>query len=337
MKTKIQGKIVCGYLERFPKTATKTLADLIYKENEEVFATPETTRSTVRYYRGNKGKKQRELLKDRRFVRENGSPFDTFKKLPEGLVTLEDWGTIKISGTHTVLILSDVHIPFHSKKNLEIALKKGIHYDVDMIILNGDIADHYSQSHWEKDPRRRNFPEEIKTVKLYLEWLRETFPKARILFKMGNHEERYERYMLVKAPDLLGIPEFEFANVFGLQKLNIELISDKKPIKLNELFIIHGHEYGNSFFNPVNPARGLYLRAKTNAICGHYHQASSHSENDLDEKITGTWSMGHLGDPHPKYRPLNKWNFGFAVIETHNHKFFQVNNYKIIDGETYRS
>ena len=158
-----------------------------------------------------------------------------------------------------------------------------------------------------------------------------------MIYKIGNHEERYIRYMKVKAPELLGIPDFDFENVFKLDNYGIELIADKRPIKLNKLFILHGHEYVYSISNPVNPARGLYLRTKENTICGHFHQSSSHSENNIEDEFTTTWSVGHLSEAHPQYMPLNKWNEGFAIIETTGNKLFQVHNYKIIDKEIYTS
>jgi metallophosphoesterase superfamily enzyme len=86
--------------------------------------------------------------------------------------------------------LPDVHIPFHNREVLELAVKYGEFYQPDIIILNGDFADHYSQSHWQKDPRKRNFPKEVETVKIALEWLRALFPNAMIYWKEGNHEER---------------------------------------------------------------------------------------------------------------------------------------------------
>lgn len=330
----ISGETVKQYLTKFPKAATRTLANIIYAENPELFKDSEAARTLVRHYRGQHGTKSREKIKDKRFFKESGG---SFSKLPEGLTTLDHWGIVKIVGENRILILSDVHIPYHDKKSLGIAIQKAKEYNPTIILLNGDFADHFSISRWEKDPRQRNFPNERQIILLALEWLREEFPKARIIYKLGNHEERYENYMMLKAPELLGIPEFEFKNVFGLDNFGIELVDDMKPIKTNELFIIHGHEYRFSISNPVNPARGLYLRSKVNAICGHFHQSSSHSENDIQDKFTSCWSSGHLSDPHPKYMPLNKWNAGFIIVETSGNKLFQVHNYKIIDGLTYRS
>jgi hypothetical protein len=72
----------------------------------------------------------------------------------------------------------------------------------------------------------------------------------------------------------------------------IEVIKDKRIIKAGGLNIIHGHEFNSSFFSPVNIARGLYLRGKTSAIQGHQHRTSEHTEKDMNEKMTTTWSTG---------------------------------------------
>lgn len=336
MKTTLRGEIVKDYLSRFPNAATRTLALLIYKENSEVYKDSESVRTLLRMYRGAAGERALKKLTDKTFVKEHGNTIG-FAKLPEGITTLDGWDLLKIAGDYKALILSDVHVPFHSKKVIELAVEKGKKLNADLIILNGDWLDFYSLSQWVKDPRLRNFPDELNTARESLLWIREQFPKARIIFKVGNHEERYENYMMVKAPEYLGIDDFELSKMLRLDQLGMEYITDKRPIKLNELFIIHGHEYKFNISNPVNPARGLYLRSKVNAICGHFHQSSSHSENNIEDDFTTCWSTGHLAEPHPRYMPLNKWNHGFAFVESSGDKFFQVNNYKIIDYHIYNA
>ena len=332
---KLQGRIVRDYLDRYPDATKRALSRLIYYENQEVFSNVGAVRCRINYYTGTHGDKHRKAIKDKSSFKKGESR--GFSKLPEGLTTLDNWGIQKITGENRVLLLGDIHIPYHSKENLEIAVEHGRKFEPNIVLLNGDTFDHFSISHWQKDPRKRNFPKERETCLIFLNWLRDIYPDARIIFKVGNHEERYENYMEIKAPELLGIPKFEFESVFELDNYGIELVKDKQPIKLNELFIIHGHEYRFAMSNPVNPARGLYLRSKVNAICNHFHQPSSHSENDMQDKFTTCWSVGHLSDPHPKYMPLNKWCFGFCEIESSGQKSFQVHNYKIIDKEIYRS
>jgi hypothetical protein len=204
-----------------------------------------------------------------------------------------------------------------------------------LILLNGDIADHYSISRWQTDPRLRDFPGEINAVKFFLKGLREQFPKARIIYKHGNHEERYDKFLQLKAPELLEVEQFSWKSIFGLDDYGIELVTNKRPIKLGELNVIHGHEYVFQISNPVNPARGLYLRSKVHCLGGHFHQTSQHSEKNLEQSVVSTWSTGALCDLHPEYRPLNPWNHGFAFVETDHAGAFRVDNLRIVDGEVW--
>jgi hypothetical protein len=82
--------------------------------------------------------------------------------------------------------------------------------------------------------------------------------------------------------------------------------------------------------NPVNPARGLYMRAHKTSLCNHYHQSSEHTEGSINNDIVTCWSGGCLCDLHPEYLPLNKWNLGFTEIYNDD-GYFTVNNRKIIN------
>jgi predicted phosphodiesterase len=255
--------------------------------------------------------------------------------IPEALVQLNDWKALQIGGPNKTLILADVHIPFHDPEALELALEYGAKQNPTIILLNGDIVDHYALSRWEKNPEFRKFPEEVSATIYFLSGLRKRFPKARIIFKHGNHEERFEMYMRMKAIDLLGIPAFDWKNVYDLDKNEIELVTQKRPIRLGKLNVIHGHEYIFSISNPVNPARGMYLKAKAHVLGGHFHQTSEHSENNLEQSVISAWSTGCLCDLHPEYRPLNMWNHGFSVVTTEEDGGFHVENLRIVRGKVW--
>jgi hypothetical protein len=141
--------------------------------------------------------------------------------------------------------------------------------------------------------------------------------------------------MRVKAPELLGVDRFEFKELFQLDKFGIELVEDKRVVKLGALNILHGHEYRFAISNPVNPARGLFLRCKAHAICGHFHQSSHHTEKTVEQKIIATWSTGCLCDLHPEYAPLNNWVHGFAFVESTSDGKFNVQNKVIRNGKVY--
>jgi hypothetical protein len=84
----------------------------------------------------------------------------------------------------------------------------------------------------------------------------------------------------------------------------------------------------------VNPARWLYLRAQATALCGHFHRTSNHTETDMDGAPTATWSAGCLCGLTPKWLRYNKWNQGFAYIESDGYDF-RVENLRIIEGKVF--
>jgi predicted phosphodiesterase len=331
-----QRQIALDLLGRFPKAKTKTLAHMAYDKNRAVFNTVESARSMIRKLRGASGHKARASCTVKDHFRAPQSPGDPFKRIPRGETHFENgWGAVQIEGPARVLVLSDIHIPYHDKKAVLTALREGKAQRCNVILLNGDIADCFSVSRWEKDPRKRNFAREIKTVKAFLSALREVFPRARIIYKLGNHEERFQSYMSLKAPELLGVADFEFENIYGLGELGIELVGENRPVRLGDLNVIHGHEYKFAISNPVNAARGLFLRAKSYALCGHFHQSSYHTEKTLEQRIVATWSTGCLCDMHPDYSPLNNWAHGFAIVTINRAGKFEVQNRCIRGGKIY--
>jgi hypothetical protein len=167
--------------------------------------------------------------------------------------------------------------------------------------------------------------------------VRDSFPRARIIYRLGNHEERYISWMLVKAPELLDIEEFNFENLLGLKKFRMELVGDKRPILLGKLWTLHGHEFRRTISAPVNPARGLYLRCGETALQAHLHRSSHHGERQpLSGLVVSCWSTGCLCQLAADYDPLNKWNHGAAVVDVEKDGAFEVDNGRILNGRWYR-
>ena len=232
-----------------------------------------------------------------------------------------------------ILLIGDIHVPYHNIQALTLALKYGLEREVNTILLNGDIIDFYAISRFEKDPRKRNFGHEVLMTRQLLTTIRKLFPKAAIYYKCGNHDVRYDHYIMRNAPDLLGMDEFSFESLMHLDKLDITFIPDKQIIHAGRLTILHGHELGMSVFSPVNIARGLFLRAKDSALCEHHHQASEHSEPNINGKLTTCWSVACLCELHPDYMPINKHHHGFAHVRVMDTGDFEVNNYRIVNGK----
>lgn len=327
-----QQQVLVALLQKFPKASSKTLARMAYKQNPTLWPGLEAARNTARRIRGASGKDRTTVVGFTRPKQKSGDPFG---KLPEPAKSLFEWKAVDVPGPVGALILADMHIPYHDPAALRAALHWGRGRGAEVVVLNGDVADFFSVSHWEKDPRERNFAAEIQAVREFLAVVRAVFPRARVLYKLGNHEERYIRYMWLKAPELLGVGDFDIASVLRFKDYGIELVDNCCVIKVGPLNVLHGHEYKFAISNPVNPARGLFLRGKVHAVCGHFHQSSQHSEKNLEQKVVSTWSTGCLCNLNPYYQPINNWNHGFLYADVNRGGSFQVKNLRIVDGKVY--
>jgi len=307
---------------------TLTLAKLIYKENKDLFTSVDDARTTLRYNEGKLGDYSRKNAKDKSLYIKEERPKNPWK-LPQSEETIYEPFIIKAK---KLAVLSDIHIPYHSVTALSAALDLIQSEKPDAILLNGDTIDFYGLSRFMKDPRKRSVAHELQATRDFLDVLSQF--GAKIYFKIGNHEERYEHYLMRVAPELLGIKDFELKHLLELDARGIDLIGDKRIMKANDLNIVHGHEFGQSIFSPVNIARGLFLRGKVTAMQGHNHAVSEHTESNMNGEITTTWSLGCLCELNPAYLPINKWAHGMAIVDlSENGKDFHVRNYRIHKGK----
>lgn len=334
MKSTLQKDLVMQTISEFPNAGSRTIADVLVQRHPALFKDIDSARSNVRYYRGNMGKAKRALRAGSALVRPNGTAGKSFPDLPDGIAHFENWGALEIAGDAHALVLADLHIPFHDKQAIELAVAEGIRKGCDLVIVNGDGQDFYEFSRFQIDPRKCNFKGALETGRQFNEWLRSKFPKARIIYTPGNHGEHLERYFATRAPAVIGVDTFELKALLDFATHGIEFLGEKRPMKLGKLHVLHGHEIGGGSTS-VNAARGLFLRAKVHALCGHWHQSSQHSERALDGTVISTFSTGCLCDLHPAYAVHNNWSLGAATVEVAKDGHFRVNNFKIIDGEIY--
>lgn len=338
----VGSEIVKQALLENPQLPSRTIARMLFgdKKNAGLWPSMETLRTSIRYYRGAAGDTFRRDAEKAGTIIAPPSPLSSSSEAIESSPfycppsDAKEWKpyTVGISGEDLTLLLFDIHLPYHSKNSLETAIREGKRRGIHRIILCGDTLDFYQLSRFSRDPRLRDFAGELELAKQLLESLRETFPDIEIIWKDGNHEERYQHYLEGKAPELIGVPEFRFEVLMDFFNLGVTYVNDKRPLHLGHNIIVHGHEFGQQIFSPVNPARGLFLKAKHTSACGHHHVTSEHSARNLDGKIISCWSVGCLCDINPIYRPINDWNNGFAYQTTRTDATFEFENKKILDG-----
>ncbi len=302
---------------------TLKLARIIYNDNPLLFNSIDSARSILRSIEHKMGSRK-SYIKTIDMPERPKNPY----KFPESDEAIYQPYDLKAK---RLLVLSDIHIPYHNIEALTCAFDFAKDEKPDAILLNGDTLDFFGLSRFAKDPKARSFAHELKTFKEFMDILKKTF-NAKIYFKIGNHEERYFHFIWMKAHEIVGVEEFELENIIKSRAEGIEIIKDKRIIKAGDLNIIHGHEFGGSVFSPVNIARGLFLKGKVSAMQGHNHQSSSHTESNMNNDITTTWSLGCLCELHPAYLPINKWNHGFAIVDIDGQNF-EVRNKRIHKGK----
>lgn len=311
-------------VEKFPMAGNLTLAKLLADREPEIFTSIEMARHHVRYWRGASGVANRQSASE---------------LLPSIMAPAKRESHVKEPYLLTLpckaLILSDIHIPFQDDAALKAALDEGERVKVNAVVLNGDLTDFKEFSWWDRNPTKDDMVHGIQQTRVFLKLLRKRFPNAQIVWKQGNHEERYEAYLIRKAPELLDADFVSFDHVFFLDDFDIDLVDEKRRIKVGDLNLIHGHEYKGGKILPVNPARSLFLRAKHYAMCGHFHQASYHQGKDIEGGVKSCWSTGCLCDMNPVWQPFNEWMHSFAIVEAEKDGKFEPRTPAIKRGEVY--
>lgn len=308
---------VAAFLRTLPSDIPNRTAAIAYaKENPATSV--ERARHMIRRVRGNCGKKYgtRPDLK-----RPNGIPIPPQRtEVPEPIKFVED-------GFY--LLTGDWHVPYHDQRAMEVHFKFALDQGCDGIYINGDFADNYAFSKWFKDPRQVKPGEDLATIRQLLSDVAGNFGKR--IAKIGNHDERYQKYIISRAPELLGVEELCFEKIVGLHDLDFDIVESSQLAFLGDLPIVHGHELPRGISNPVNPARGAWVKIKDAVVTHHFHKTSAHPERmPIQKKIVICRSVGCLCCLTPGYSPFSNWNWGFATVRVKN-GVSQMSNYIITD------
>lgn len=322
-------KIAAEICSKFPEAPSHSLASKLFAEYPEAFDSAEHARNYVRTVRGKIGKHSKKSSVDKELMDTKTRPSNPYA-LPKSYAKKRRH--VELKG-NKFLILCDLHFPYQDNEAIQCAINEGLKQGCDSIVLNGDALDCHMISDFVKDPRKRKFKDELYSIRQFLASLRHTFPNANIYYKEGNHEERYWRYMRIKAPELFDIDAFDFPTLTHCDKHDVKWIDGKSKLNIGKLSIFHGHEFGKQFLPSVNVARGLFMKTKVSSMCGHHHQTAEHNERDANGKFITCWGVGCLSELSPDYNPYSKYNHGFAIVTKGKNGYFSVQNLRIHEGQ----
>lgn len=313
---------------------TKALARILHQENPEQFHSVESARTSLRQIEGKARSSNARVSKSIK----DQIPESAKKERPRNPYNLPT-SYEKVQPTfawpkniNEVLLISDLHIPYHSIGAITVALDYAKANNIKGILILGDFIDNHNISRFEKDPSKRSVIQELKAARHFLESLRSSFPDVFIAWAYGNHDVRYQDYLRRQAPELFEDPYYHLHERLDLKSLDIEHLNDKVLIKLGKLNAAHGHHVVRGVFAPVNPARGAFMKAKDNIVIGHLHNPSHHNEVTMSGRSISAWSLGCLCQLRPDYSPqTGNSQHGFAHVSIEQSGDFQFRNFKVVE------
>lgn len=239
-----------------------------------------------------------------------------------------------------ILLVPDVHAPFHHKHSWDLLLDVAKDIKPSIIVVIGDFLDCFCISSYGKDPdREHSLKKEVRTGQDMLKQL-ESLGAKRLVYVEGNHEYRLKRYLQDKAPELFGlidIPSMLFLH-------NWEFVEYRDHVKIGKLH--YTHDVGIT---------GRYATLRTldtyqhSVVHGHDHRIQYVVEgNAVGEAKLGA-QFGWLGDVNKvdymnKAKARKNWALGFGVgyldAQT-QHTFWTpvpiVSNRCVVNGKLYKS
>lgn len=319
-------------IKDFPELNNMQLARKIKKDNPGLFKTVENARSIIRMAKGSCGSVNRKGISDKSNFTQTALD-KLLNEIPETETIV--WDTYKLPESCKIIgLIGDLHIPFIDNDACKAAFRYLKQKKIDTLLINGDILDCQRESKFSIDPNARDSATEMQMMWDFLTWAKKVLGKnVKIYIKLGNHEERTEKYLASHAAEIYNKAIWRLKDLqkfFGYDLVE-DFIDNKRIIMAGGLPILHGHEIGLAGSDYANSSRTLWLKVKHSCICHHLHSTNEHTEPDLFGKIKTCWTVGCLCQLHMAYRPINRWNHGFAIVYA-DKKGFRVENKRIYNG-----
>jgi predicted phosphodiesterase len=210
-----------------------------------------------------------------------------------------------------LLFIGDPHIPYHSEVGLSIWFAALRDFKPDIVVSTGDFVDCFAVSTYSKDPRRVfHLHGEMEAAGAVLDQINELAPKARRIYLGGNHEDRLQRYLQDKAPELF--PFIDIPKLLHLDERGFEYVGYKESTKVGKLNLTH--DVGTAGRTAIFKALDAF---QSPVVTGHTHRMGYIVEGDATGGTQVSASFGWLGDIAKvdymhQIRARRDWTLGFG-------------------------
>ena len=205
-----------------------------------------------------------------------------------------------------VLVIGDAH--FAPRQDMWRASALGrmiVELQPDVVVCIGDWADMPSLSAYDRGKRSfegRRYVADVEAGNEALALLHTEIDGAwsgRLVWTVGNHEERIER---------VGADAAEFDGLVGLDDLEFrargwEVVPFRAPVEIGGVQFAHYFASGvmGRAIGGVSPARSLVVKTHASCVQGHSHVLDYHREVAPDGAVKSGLHVGCFFDHHEKW------------------------------------
>ncbi len=230
-------------------------------------------------------------------------------------------------------VMNDLHIPFHDPDAVSVAVQACEKANPDIITLNGDIGDFYEINTFPKTGRTNSLANELQQTRQFLRALRGRHPHSHIVYICGNHEYRWDRYIVTNAKALHGLRGLSLREQLDLDELKIEFhYSQQKESSWLWGKLLIGH-FDRVCKHSSYTAKNLIEDIGVSLIQGHTHRGGTHYKRIFNKLVVGHENFC-LCDLDPGYTQRPNWQQGFSIVYRHG-DMFQIEPHIILDGRTF--
>lgn len=243
-------------------------------------------------------------------------------------------------------IITDAHIPYEHKRRYAAMMNCFADAKIDALYIIGDFADAYGvQQHGPRNPGVSEiFKDEVNAVNKRLDEIDKTFWNAKKVYVEGNHETRFERYLMGNAPALFGITDIQ--SLFQIAKRRNWQYISYGP---NQLTQVLGSKLNIKHEPSTTSIAAMAKEHGANLTFGHIHRIVESYHRTIEGKQIVSFCSGWMGDASLDkifgyVKGHNKWQNGFTIVDIdpvtkffyHQTVSFLENNSCCFNGKLYK-
>lgn len=223
-----------------------------------------------------------------------------------------------MSKGNKILILGDLHLPFHNKAALKKAVDLVRRIKPTHVVQIGDLYDQYTFSRFTKkniELPQREVDKAFGLAKKMWEDIQKAHKGVKCFQILGNHDVRLSKRIAEKLPEIqeiFGVLMNDFYTFKGVKTL----YDDREELRIGDVMFTHGYR------SKLGDHCRFYGQR---TVVGHSHTGGVVYEQRHGETI---WELnaGFLADENSEplsYRPsrTSKWTLGVGVIDEFGPRF----------------